>query len=227
MFAAWLNHDDARAANSLDVYVTDGGRRYLRHYLQDFGSNLGSGSTSPQQPRGGYEYLIERGPILKGLAGFGLWTRGWMHAKYPTELPSLGNIEADFFTPAAWKTEYPQPAFDRMDAADAFWAASLVARFTDPMIRAIVDTGRLTDERAAQRLTEILIARRDKVVAYWITQTTPLDRFALSADGTTMAFENAAVRTGASPGRARPTPSAGSRSTTRPGPKSPSDPRSP
>jgi hypothetical protein len=201
VFAAWLNHDDARGANSLDVYVTDGSRRYLRHYLQDFGSNLGSGSTSPQQPRGGYEYLIERGPILKGLGGFGLWTRGWMHAKYPTELPSLGNVEADFFTPAAWKTEYPQPAFDRMDAADAFWGASLVARFTDPMIRAIVDTGRLTDERAAQRLTAILIARRNKVVAYWITRTTPLDAFALSADGTALVFDNAAIRTGAvSPG---------------------------
>jgi hypothetical protein len=201
VFAAWLNHDDARAANSLDVYVTEGDRRYLRHYLQDFGSNLGSGSTSPQQPRGGYEYLIERGPILKGLAGFGLWTRGWMHASYPTELPSLGNIEAEFFTPAAWKTEYPQPAFDRMDAADGFWAASLVSRFTDAMLRAIVDTGHLTDELAAQRLTEILIARRDKVVAYWITRTTPLDRFALSVDGAQLNFDNAALRTGsAAPG---------------------------
>jgi hypothetical protein len=120
-----------------------------------------------------------------------------MHATYPTELPSLGNIEADFFTPAAWKPEYPQPAFDRMDAADGFWAASLVSRFTDAMLRAIVDTGQLTDERAAQRLTEILIARRDKVVAYWITPTTPLDRFELSADGSALAFDNAAVRVGA------------------------------
>ena len=55
-FAAWLNHDDARAINSIDTYVEENGRRYIRHYLQDFGSNLGSGSTSAQQPRGGYEY---------------------------------------------------------------------------------------------------------------------------------------------------------------------------
>ena len=59
LFAAWLNHDDARAINSIDTYVEEDGRRYIRHYLQDFGSNLGSGSTSAQQPRGGYEYLIE------------------------------------------------------------------------------------------------------------------------------------------------------------------------
>jgi len=28
-----------------------------------------------------------------------------------------------------------------LDAADAFWAASIVSRFSDEMIRAIVDTG--------------------------------------------------------------------------------------
>ena len=67
LFAAWLNHDDARAINSIDTYVEENGRRYIRHYLQDFGSNLGSGSTSAQQPRGGYEYLIEPGKIGKGL----------------------------------------------------------------------------------------------------------------------------------------------------------------
>ncbi len=71
VFAAWLNHDDARAINSIDTYVEENGRRYIRHYLQDFGSNLGSGSTSAQQPRGGYEYLVEPGKIGKGLIGFG------------------------------------------------------------------------------------------------------------------------------------------------------------
>ena len=54
VFAAWLNHDDARSINSIDSYVEHNGRHYIRHYLQDFGSNLGSGSTSAQQPRGGF-----------------------------------------------------------------------------------------------------------------------------------------------------------------------------
>ena len=72
VFAAWLNHDDARSINSIDTYVEEDGRHYIRHYLQDFGSNLGSGSTSAQQPRGGNEYLIERDKIGKGLISFGL-----------------------------------------------------------------------------------------------------------------------------------------------------------
>src|SRR5215218_5014740 len=195
VFAAWLHHDDARSVNSIDAYVEEAGRHYIRHYLQDFGSNLGSGSTSAQQPRGGYEYLIEGDKILKGLASFGFWTRPWARVRYPKD-PSVGNVEADFFEPWKWKTEYPQPAFDQMDAADAFWGASLVSRFNDEMLQAIVKTGRLSNAESERYLTDVIIRRRDKVVAYWISRTNPLDDFEArrSGSGVDLTFDNAAVR---------------------------------
>jgi hypothetical protein len=195
VFAAWLNHDDARSINSIDTLVEENGRRYIRHYLQDFGSNLGSGSTTAQQPRGGYEYLLEGDKMAKGLLTFGFWRRDWTKVQYPAN-PSLGNIEAEFFQPWKWKTEYPQPAFDQMDDADAFWAASLVSRFTDPMVRAIVATGQLSDPAAERYLGDVIIKRRDKVVSYWIARTNPLDRFDARLEGgqTMLSFENAAVR---------------------------------
>jgi hypothetical protein len=195
VFAAWLNHDDARSINSIDTYVTEDDRHYIRHYLQDFGSNLGSGSTSAQQPRGGNEYLIEGDKIAKGVVSFGLWRRAWTRVRYAS-IPSVGNIEADFFEPLKWKTEYPQPAFNQMDAADAFWAASIASRFDDQMINAIVDTGELSDPEAARYLTNVLIKRRDKVVACWIAQTNPLDRFHVtrSANAAELTFDNAAIR---------------------------------
>jgi hypothetical protein len=195
VFAAWMNHDDARSLNSIDSYVEEKGRRYIRHYLQDFGSTLGSGTTRAQKPRAGYEYLIEGDKIAKGLLGFGLWTRDWTKVRYPDH-PSLGNIEADFFEPWKWKTEYPQPAFDQMDAADAFWAASIASRFTNEMIEAIVRTGELSDPAAARYLTDVIIRRRDKVVAYWMTRTNPLDDFMATGTGSgvALAFDNAAVR---------------------------------
>ena len=202
VFAAWLNHDDARSINSIDTYLEDAGRRYIRHYLQDFGSNLGSGSTSAQQPRAGNEYLIEGNKIGKGLVSLGLWRRDWMNVRYPAD-PSLGNIEADFFQPLKWKTEYPQPAFNQMDAADAFWAATIAARFTDEMINAIVATGELSDPDAARYLTDVIIKRRDKVVRCWIVQTNPLDSFEVrrTATGVELTFDNAAIRLGvAKPG---------------------------
>jgi hypothetical protein len=201
VFAAWLNHDDARSPNSLETYVEDGGRHYVRHYLQDFGSTMGSGSTAAQQPRGGNEYLIDGRAILKGIATFGFWTRDWQKVPYP-QYPGVGNFEADFFEPERWKPEYPHPAFERMDAADAFWAASIAARFTDDIIRAVVAVGELSDPAAAAYLADTIIRRRDKVVRYWIARTNPLDRFATEgtpATGVTLTFDNAAVRLGAAP----------------------------
>jgi hypothetical protein len=195
VFAAWLHHDDARSINSIDTYVEEGGRHYIRHYLQDFGSNLGSGSTSAQQPRGGYEYLIEGDKIAKGLISFGFWTRPWTRVQYPKD-PTVGNVEADFFEPWKWKTEYPQPAFNQMDAADAFWGASLVSRFSDEMLQAIVKSGRLSNPESERYLTDVIMRRRDKVVAYWISRTNPLDRFEArrSGSGVDLTFDNAAVR---------------------------------
>ena len=197
VFAAWLNHDDARALNTLDTYVEENGRRYIRHYLQDFGSILGSGSTRAQAPRAGNEYYIEGKQIAKGVATLGIWQREWAKVTYP-DLPSVGNIEADFFEPWRWKTEYPHPAFEQMDAADAFWAASIAARFTDQMIKSIVEVARLSDPRASAYLAETIIRRRDKVVAYWLTGTNPLDRFVAERHGghATVTFDHAAVRHG-------------------------------
>jgi hypothetical protein len=194
VFAAWLNHDDARAINSIDTYVDDNGRRYIRHYLQDFGSNLGSGSTSAQQPRGGYEYLIERDKIGKGLIGFGFYRRDWTSIKWPDD-PSIGNIEADVFDPATWKTEYPNPSFKQMDAADAFWAASIMSRFSNAVIRAVVEEAQLTNQAAARYLADVIIKRRDKTVRWGIGGTNPVDRFEVrEGRAPELAFDNAAVR---------------------------------
>jgi hypothetical protein len=199
LFAAWLNHDDARALNSLDSYVEEDGRRFVRHYLQDFGSTLGSGSTAAQHPRAGHEHIIERDKIRKGLLSFGFWQREWMKATY-APVASIGNIAAESFDPATWKPEYPHPSMDQMDAADAFWAASIASRFTDDDLKAIVDQAKLSDPRAAAHLASIIIRRRDRVVEYGITGANPLDSFVVAnndAGGIELLFDNAAERIGA------------------------------
>jgi hypothetical protein len=67
---------------------------------------------------------------------------------------SPGRIEADFFDPSRWKPQYPNPAFDRMLADDAFWAAKIVARFSDEAIRTIVATGDFLSKDAERHLAE-------------------------------------------------------------------------
>ena len=49
VFAAWLNHVDAKGINSLSSLVTENGRSFIRHYLLDFGSALGSAAVGPRE----------------------------------------------------------------------------------------------------------------------------------------------------------------------------------
>jgi hypothetical protein len=79
---------------------------------------------------------------------------------------------------------------------DAFWAARIVAKFSDAMIRGVVEKARYTDPAATDYMSRTLIARRDKVVAAWINQVCPVTDPALSPDGT-LTFANAAVDAGA------------------------------
>ena len=201
VFAAWVNHDDSRALNSLDMLEGPEGRQYLRHYMFDFGSILGSGSTIAQVPRAGNEYILEWGPALKTLATLGLYVRPWILVDYWQGARSVGRFESTFFDPVKWKPEYPNPAFDNMQPADAFWAAELVSRFSDETIRAIVAKARYSEPGAADHIATTLIERRDKVLRTWLTGVNPLVDPRLDAAGM-LTFRNAAVHAGiASPAR--------------------------
>lgn len=196
VFSAWLNHDDSRAINTLDMLERHpDGRAYIRHYMFDFGSTLGSGSTKPQSPRAGNEYILEWTPSLKTLVTFGLYVRPWIRVDYWKQARSVGHFEADFFDPVAWRPEYPNPAFDNLRADDAFWAARLVARFSDEAITGIVRKAEYSEPGAAEHVTKTLIARRDKILRTWLTGVNPLADPRLDREGT-LTFENAAVTAG-------------------------------
>src|SRR5688572_18950291 len=147
VFAAWLNHDDSRAINTLDMLVGEPGRRYVRHYLIDFGSTLGSGSVSAQKPRAGWEYMWEPESALKRIATLGFWDKKWIRVDYP-DLPSIGRFESKSFEPERWKPEYPNPAFMNALPDDNYWAAKIVMAFSDDDIRAVVRAGGLSDPNA-------------------------------------------------------------------------------
>jgi hypothetical protein len=190
VFSAWLNHDDTRSINTLDVFTEDG---YVKHYLIDFGSCLGSGSVKPQTFRAGNEHMWEAAPTLKTMLTLGLWVRPYLKMDYP-DLPEIGRFESKKFRPELWRPEYPNPAFDAMDRNDAFWAARIVMRFSDEHIRAVVENGRLEDTFATDYMIKTLIERRDKIGDYYLNQVNPLDEFKLEGDA--LAFENLSVKYG-------------------------------
>lgn len=186
VFSAWLNHDDSRSVNSLNSYVLTGEKGYLVHYLQDFSSMLGSGSDwrreiAPQNPRAGNEYVLELAPLVKTAFSLGIWERPWHGIRYRV-YPEVGAIEGDRFDPARWKPEYPNPAFERMLPEDAFWAARIVAKFSDEAIRVVVNQADFHAPEAERHLTDTLIKRRDKVLARYFLDLNPLADFELTSD---------------------------------------------
>jgi len=186
VFSAWLNHDDSRAVNTQDSVISEGGRRFIRHYLIDFGSTLGSGSVVAQKPRAGWEYLWEPWPVFRRIVTVGVWDSKWIYAHYP-DLPSVGRFESKAFAPETWRPEYPNPAFDDALPDDSFWAAKIVMAFNDEDIRAIVHTGGLTHSEAEQYLIQTLIERRDKIGRYYFNQVLALDRFSVNVNGVAFA----------------------------------------
>jgi len=194
VFAAWLNHDDSRSINSLDMLVGEKGRQWIRHYMFDFGSLFGS------TPRrwSGFEYMYDPDTTVRQLLTLGLWVPPWYHVNYPPDMPvSAQRFESDGFEPQGWKPEYPNPAFLNMRPDDAFWAAKILAAFSNQAIAAIVRKAQYTEARATEHLTRVLIERRDKAVRVWINGVNPLTDFALSPQGV-LTFENASERARAS-----------------------------
>lgn len=202
VFAAWLNHDDSRALNTLVLRHREDGRRFLKYYLVDFGSALGSATRFADVPQSGREYALSWRPSLLTFATLGLWTRPWLRQPSPSSRPAVGRFTAEGFDPVQWVAEYPKAAYDNMRADDAFWAARIVAAFGEPEIRALVGRGQFSDPAVVDELTRVLLDRRRRILETWLTAVTPIASATLGADGE-LGFDNVAVRHGIGGGPVR------------------------
>ncbi len=173
VFAAWLNHDDSRSINSHDTLQQENGRAIVRHYLLDFGSTLGSGSTQAQTTRAGNEFIWEARPTFVTMLTLGFYVRPWVKVKYP-DLPAVGRIESTYFRPETWKPEYPNPAFLNARPEDYFWGARILSRIPDGAVKGAVETAKFSDPRATEYLGEVLLERKAKVLRSWLNATNPV-----------------------------------------------------
>ena len=194
VFAAWTNHVDSKAINSLDTLVTEDGRTVVRHHLIDFGSTLGSASIKPREYDEGHHYIFDAGKTFAGIFSLGLYIPSFHFVGYP-DFDSVGHFSAEHFDPPNWKPRVPNPAFRRARPDDTFWAARRVMAFTDEMIRAAVKTGKYSDAAGEKHIADTLIARRDAIGRSWLTDVNPVIDPALDASGA-LTFRNAAVAAG-------------------------------
>jgi hypothetical protein len=164
---ALTNHADSRGPNSLDMWVTENARSFVRHHLIDFSAILGAGANGKRAYPTGTEYYVDAGVVTREITTLGLRPFAWERSVDP-EISAVGFVEAEVFDPVHWRPDYPNPAFDARTDRDVRWGARIVAGFTDELIRAAVSAGRYSDPRAADYVTGVLIQRRDKLVSRWL-----------------------------------------------------------
>jgi hypothetical protein len=181
VFAAWLNHTDMKEDNTLDMFVEEDGRRFIRHYLVDFGEALGGHAAEKRRYEDGHEYVLDWEQNTGAIFTFGLWVRPWEHIR-ETPWPAVGAFESRAFDPESWHEAYPFAPFIEADAGDHYWGAKLVARFTREMIEAIVAEARLSNPEAARYLVRTLMERRRKIGLAYLSHVSPIDWFTPSAD---------------------------------------------
>ncbi len=196
IIAAWINHFDTKQHNSLDMYVTEGDRSYVKHYLIDFASTLGSGARGPAI-RYGYEYTFDLPPIMLRLASLGFREDTWRKQKRPEGLAEVGYFTTKYFDPREFKPLQPNSAFANCTGRDAYWAAKIISSFTDEQLLAIAREGHYYDERATAHIARTLAERRDKIARAFFDEVPPIDFFTLQ-DGT-IAFHDLGVERGLYP----------------------------
>lgn len=199
VIASWINHVDVGDKNTQDMFITtdDDGRGYVQHNLLDFGSTMGSGDFVNGPYRVGHEYIFDGPAMGKSLVTLGLWRRPW-DVRGEIRYPEIGYFQADLFEPPAWKPNYPNLAFERMDESDAYWGAKVVTAFTDETIQRLAESGEYTRPEATSYLTDVLKKRRDAIGRYWFDRVTPLEEFSFSQSGSNyqLSFRDLALERG-------------------------------
>jgi len=187
VIAAWLNHFDTKSGNTLDSYVKEGNRNYVKHYMMDFGSTLGSGALARADTRTGSENFFDPHVILLNFITLGFYVRPWEKLK-ENEYPAIGNYESSLFKPEKFKFLIPNPAFENMTVRDGYWGAKIVMSFTDEQIKAAVSSADYTNQDAADYLSRTIIERRDIIGLYWFSKVNPLDKFELNVDSSEVSY---------------------------------------
>jgi hypothetical protein len=196
VFGAWTNLTDLKSANTLDSLITENGRSFVKHYLQDVGSTFGMCNDLHEWDLS-WENFYQGNATRKRFFSLGFALSPWQTVDY-TEYPSIGKFEAEKWDPRKWRPQTPTTAIAELRDDDAFWAARRVAAFTDETIRAIVHTGQFSDPNAEKYLADNVIKRRDKIANIYLTAINPIATPKL--EGSQLTFENAAATAGVAKG---------------------------
>lgn len=192
---AWLDHADAKEQNTLDVWVSapdNPNRHFVKHYQLDFGKALGGLALFAHDPRRGIEYSFDAPAMWGSFVTLGFRPRRF-ESRRPAPFRGVAVFDTKHYNPAKWHPESPAYLpFLTADRIDWFWAGKILMRFTPDQIRAIVETGELSNPLSVTYLTNTLISRQRRTAAYAFAYVSPLDNFKVD-DRAAVCFDDLAL----------------------------------
>ncbi len=163
LVSAWVNNPDILDHNTLVSWHK--GRATF--WLLDFNGSLGCRGPGPKTPRCGWEHVFTLGGGLAEALTLGHRPVPWRR-DMPVHSPGVGRFD-DRVDMDHGTTYYPNPAFKLISDADARWAARRLAGFSDEKIDAVVAAAGYPDPADARYVAETLKARRDHLLAEWLS----------------------------------------------------------
>jgi hypothetical protein len=155
---AWINDVDRVSTNTL-VTVENGRARY---YLIDFNSCLGSWQGRPKPVWRGWRHAGDIfWSVRRGLS-LGTWPAEF-DPDQPVISPAVGRFDAAY-QPLAWRSQFPNTAFEHLTDADLRWIASRIRTLEREHIEAIVAAAQYREPRDADYVVETLLARRQRIL---------------------------------------------------------------
>jgi hypothetical protein len=142
-----------------------------------------AGASTQSVWRRGHVYWFEPTQILADFFTLGVIERPWDRARLGPTGAMFAYYDVEEFDPEGFRTSYPNPAFGRMTERDAAWMARIIARISSTQLEAMARASG-TDQRLRERLVEILLGRRRKLLRRYLERLSPLADPTLVADGT-------------------------------------------
>ena len=99
VFAAWVNHNDSKSLNSLDMLVEQNGAKFIKHHLIDFSAVFGAEAFEPKSPRAGYVPLFDWTSSAKEFFTLGLVRAGLRVRAHHPYVKEIGRLESTVFDP--------------------------------------------------------------------------------------------------------------------------------
>jgi hypothetical protein len=197
---AWLSVLDPSSINTIDSYLSESGRHFVRHYFFDFSCTFGSATSYAQGPQQDGEYLVEVGRTLAALFSFGLYHRPFQDQRAEwlalnDRFPAIGYFPAESFDPDQYRSNRKLPPHMRITARDAYWGAKLVTSFSDAQLAALIGVSGLPARDAAYA-EHALRVRRDIIGRRYLRAEAAVEKPEMAADGASVCFDDLAVARG-------------------------------